>query len=137
MQALVYTDTQTLIYKEEKNPKLISGESIIKVMASGICGSDMHAYHGMDNRRIPPLILGHEVSGTIDKGKEVGKKVVLNPLITCGNCYECKNGIEHLCQTRSLIGMSKPAERHGGFAEFVSIPKIILLLHKCSFPDVQ
>ena len=73
MQALVYTDTQTLIYKEEKNPKLISGESIIKVMASGICGSDMHAYHGMDNRRIPPLILGHEVSGTIDKGKEVGK----------------------------------------------------------------
>ena len=59
MQALVYTDTQTLIYREEKNPKLLNGESIIKVFASGICGSDMHAYHGHDNRRIPPLILGH------------------------------------------------------------------------------
>ena len=70
MQALVYTDTQTLIYREEKNPKLLNGESIIKVSASGICGSDMHAYHGHDNRRIPPLILGHEVSGVIDKGKE-------------------------------------------------------------------
>ena len=97
MQALVYTSTQTLIYKEEKNPNLTKGESIIKVFASGICGSDMHAYHGKDNRRIPPLILGHEVSGTIEKGKEIGKKVVLNPLITCGSCEYCKNQREHLC----------------------------------------
>jgi len=90
MQALVYTDTQKLIYREEKNPKLLDGESIIKVSASGICGSDMHAYHGHDNRRIPPLILGHEVSGVINKGKNIGKKVVLNPLITCGECDYCK-----------------------------------------------
>ena len=83
MQALVYTDTQTLIYREEKNPELVNGESIIKVSASGICGSDMHAYHGKDNRRIPPLILGHEISGIIDRGKSNGKEVVLNPLITC------------------------------------------------------
>ena len=83
MQALVYTDTQTLNYREEKNPKLVKNESIIKVSATGICGSDMHAYHGKDERRIPPLILGHEVSGIIDQGNEVGKKVVLNPLITC------------------------------------------------------
>ena len=122
MQALVYIDTQTLIYKEEKNPKLISGESIIKVMASGICGSDMHAYHGMDNRRIPPLILGHEVSGTIDKGKEVGKKVVLNPLITCGKCDYCTSGKEHLCNKRIILGMNRPIQRQGGFAEYVSIP---------------
>ena len=72
MQALVYTDIQTLIYREEKDPKLLNGESIIKVSASGICGSDMHAYHGNDNRRIPPLILGHEISGVINKGKEIG-----------------------------------------------------------------
>ncbi len=122
MQALVYTDTQTLIYKEEKNPKLINGESIIKVSASGICGSDMHAYHGMDNRRIPPLILGHEISGVIDQGKEVGKKVVLNPLITCGNCDYCKSGKEHLCTKRIILGMNRPIERQGGFAEYVSIP---------------
>ena len=122
MQALVYTDTQTLTYREEKNPKQINGESIIKVTASGICGSDMHAYHGKDNRRIPPLILGHEVSGVIDKGKEVGKKVVLNPLITCGKCDHCKSGKEHLCNKRIILGMNKPIERQGGFAEYVSIP---------------
>ena len=122
MHALVYTDTQTLIYREEKNPKIINGESIIKVSASGICGSDMHAYHGKDERRIPPLILGHEISGTIDKGKENGKKVVLNPLITCGSCDYCKNGREHLCSKRMILGMNKPFERQGGFAEYVSIP---------------
>jgi threonine dehydrogenase-like Zn-dependent dehydrogenase len=122
MQALVYTDTQTLIYREEKNPKLVNGESIIKVSASGICGSDMHAYHGKDDRRIPPLILGHEISGTVDKGKESGKKVVLNPLITCGLCDYCKNGREHLCSKRIILGMNRPIERQGGFAEYVSIP---------------
>ena len=89
MYALVYTDTQKIIYREEKNHKLVEGESIIKVSASGICGSDMHAYHGKDNRRIPPLILGHEISGIIEKGNETGKKVVLNPLITCGSCNFC------------------------------------------------
>ena len=122
MQALVYTDTQTLIYREEKNPNLVNGESIIKVSASGICGSDMHAYHGNDNRRIPPLILGHEVSGVIDKGKEIGKKVVLNPLITCGACNYCINKKEHLCPKRIILGMNRPFERQGGFAEYVSIP---------------
>jgi len=122
MYALVYTDTQKLIYREEKNPKLINGESIIKVYASGICGSDMHAYHGKDDRRIPPLILGHEISGIIDKGNQIGKKVVLNPLITCGKCNFCKNGREHLCVKRIILGMNKPVERQGGFAEFVSIP---------------
>ena len=90
MHALVYTDKETLEYKEFKNPTLAKGESIIKVHASGICGSDMHAYHGKDERRIPPLILGHEISGTIFEGQEKGKNVVLNPLITCGDCEYCK-----------------------------------------------
>jgi len=122
MRALVYTDTKKLIYKKEKNPKLVKDESIIKVVASGICGSDMHAYHGKDDRRIPPLILGHEISGVIDKGNEIGKKVVLNPLITCGLCNFCNNGREHLCNKRIILGMNRPKERQGGFADYVSIP---------------
>ena len=56
MQALVYTNTQTLVYREEQNPTEKPGESILKIQASGICGSDMHAYHGHDERRVPPLI---------------------------------------------------------------------------------
>ena len=122
MQALVYTGTQTLVYREEKNPILKNGESIIKVKASGICGSDMHAYHGKDDRRVPPLILGHEVSGTVNEGKFKGKDVVLNPLITCGNCDYCVSKREHLCEKRIILGISKPMEKQGALAELVSIP---------------
>ena len=122
MQALVYTDIQTLTYREEKNPKEVLGESIIKVQASGICGSDMHAYHGKDERRNPPLILGHEVSGVSQNGKLKDKIVVLNPLISCDKCKYCKNKREHLCPNRSMVGMSKPFQREGGLAEFISIP---------------
>ena len=80
MKALVFTETEKLEYKDFEDPNLVNGESIIKVSASGICGSDMHAYHGKDERRIPPLILGHEVSGIIEEGSKKGEKVILNPL---------------------------------------------------------
>ena len=122
MKALVYTGTHELVYKDEPNPIEVSGESILKIHASGICGSDMHAYHGHDERRIPPLILGHEVSGKVQNGKFKGKDVVLNPLITCGKCEYCISGREHLCHNRIILGMNKPIERQGVFAEFVSTP---------------
>ncbi len=122
MKALVYTGTEKIEYKDFGDPTLSNGESIIKVSASGICGSDMHAYHGKDERRIPPLILGHEVSGIIEEGSEKGKKVVLNPLITCGDCDYCSSGKEHLCSKRVLLGMNRPIERQGGFAEKVLVP---------------
>tara|TARA_Y100000590_G_scaffold71167_1_gene78091 strand:- start:1832 stop:2836 length:1005 start_codon:yes stop_codon:yes gene_type:complete len=123
MKALVYTNVEELIYREEKNPIEKSGESILKVQASGICGSDMHAYHGKDERRIPPLILGHEVSGKILNGKYKNKTVVLNPLITCGKCEFCANEREHLCPERVLLGMNRPYERQGAFAEFITAPE--------------
>jgi len=123
MKALVYTGVQEIIYREEKNPKEIPGESIVKVKASGICGSDMHAYHGKDERRNPPLILGHEVSGIVQSGKHKDKTIVLNPLITCEKCSYCTNGREHLCPERTMVGMSKPSQREGGLAEFISIPE--------------
>ena len=69
MKALVYTGVEELIYRDEIDPVETNGESILKVHASGICGSDMHAYHGNDSRRIPPLLLGHEISGIINKGE--------------------------------------------------------------------
>ena len=122
MKALVYTGKEKLEYKDFKNPSLVNGESIIKVSASGICGSDMHAYHGKDERRIPPLILGHEISGLIEEGTNKGKSVVLNPLITCGDCEYCNSGSEHLCNKRVLLGMNRPIERQGGFAELVLVP---------------
>ena len=123
MQALVYTGTNKIDFREEKDPIAKPGEILIKVKASGICGSDMHAYHGNDERRIPPLILGHEVSGTSLDGKYKNKDVVINPLISCEKCDYCKNQREHLCPERTMIGMSTPIKREGGLAELVSVPE--------------
>ena len=123
MHALVYTGTNKIDFREEKDPIAKAGESLIKVKASGICGSDMHAYHGKDERRIPPLILGHEISGTSLDGKYKNKDVVINPLISCENCNYCKNEREHLCPKRTMIGMSAPIKREGGLAELVSVPE--------------
>ena len=122
MKALVYTGVQELTYRDEKDPTEKEGESILEVHASGICGSDMHAYHGKDERRVPPLILGHEVSGKITNGKFKDKIAVLNPLITCGKCEFCSSKNEHLCPNRSLLGMNKPYERQGAFAELITVP---------------
>ena len=122
MKALVFTDVEKIVYQDYDDPKIKKNESIIKVTASGICGSDMHAYHGKDERRIPPLILGHEISGVIYEGSNKGNKVIVNPLISCGKCDYCNKNSEHLCPERSLIGMNRPFIREGGLAEFVSVP---------------
>ena len=123
MHALVYTGINKIDFREEKDPIAKPGEILTKVKASGICGSDMHAYHGNDERRIPPLILGHEVSGTSLDGKYKNKDVVINPLISCEKCDYCKNQREHLCPERTMIGMSTPIKREGGLAELVSVPE--------------
>lgn len=65
MKALVYTGTQEVHYRDEKKPVAGPNQALIEVAANAICGSDMYAYHGLDERRVPPLILGHEVAGKV------------------------------------------------------------------------
>ena len=117
MKALVYTDTNQIIYRDEPDPVPAPDEVLLKVEATGICGSDMHAYHGKDPRRVPPLILGHEVAGSLVSGPDAGRRVVVNPLITCGSCPYCDSGLSNLCSERELIGMRLA----GAYAEYVTI----------------
>ena len=123
MKALVYTDTLEVQYRDEPNPTPGPGDALVKVEAVGICGSDMHAYHGHDARRIPPLILGHEAVGVVQNGAQQGRRVVLNPLMTCGTCDHCQGGRSNLCAERELIGMRLA----GAFAQYVTIPERNLL----------
>ena len=123
MKALVYTDTLELQYRDEPDPEAAPGEVLVQIEAVGICGSDMHAYHGHDARRVPPLILGHEAVGVVQTGRQKGRRVVLNPLITCGECNYCQSGRSNLCASRELIGMRRP----GAFADYISIPERNLL----------
>jgi len=116
MKALVYTRPNEVTYRDEPDPRPAAGEVLIRVEAVGICGSDMHAYHGKDPRRNPPLILGHELAGEILEGPGKGARVTVNPLITCGRCDYCLQGRDNLCSNRTMIGMTRP----GGFAEYVT-----------------
>ena len=117
MKALVYTDTMQTEFRDESDPIAGDGEVVVDLSHCGICGSDMHAWHGHDARRVPPLILGHEAVGIARSGRHEGKRVAINPLMTCGNCNFCNSGNEHLCASRELIGMRVP----GAFAEAVAI----------------
>ena len=117
MRALVYTRTQLLEIRNLAAPVCGKGQVVVDLAFCGICGSDMHAWHGHDERRVPPLVLGHEAVGVANDGPLQGKRVAINPLMTCGACVSCVSGNEHLCEKRELIGMREP----GAFAEKVAI----------------
>lgn len=120
MKALVYTGPKSMEYRDAADPVAAEGEHVVTVERVGICGSDMHAFLGHDERRPAPLILGHEACGTL----ETGQRVTVNPLVTCGACVACQSGRENLCRTRQIISMPP---REGAFAEaFVMVPENIV-----------
>ena len=117
MKAVVYTGDNSAEYADVDSPVPQDGQTRVDLYFCGICGSDMHAWHGHDERRIPPLVLGHEAVGRAKDGPYAGKLVAINPLMRCGACPSCQIGNEHLCATRELIGMRVP----GAFAEEVAV----------------
>lgn len=123
MKALVYTGDLEVVYRDEPDTKAAAGNVLIRVEASGICGSDMHAYHGHDERRVPPLILGHEAAGVALGGRYEGQRVAINPISSCGTCRDCLAARTNLCAEREIIGMRLP----GAFAEYVDMPEANLI----------
>ena len=116
MKALVYEAPHTLRFGDRPPPTAAAAADVlINVAAAGICGSDMHAFMGHDERRPPPLILGHEAAGETD-----GQKVIVNPLTICQNCDYCRHGCGNLCRRREIISMPP---REGAFAEMLTIPR--------------
>jgi threonine dehydrogenase-like Zn-dependent dehydrogenase len=129
MKALVYTGPETVQMMDVASPTMAPGEVLLKVHASGICGSDIHGFLGHSERRKPGLILGHEAVATIDKihgsvvGWKTGQRVVINPLQTCGHCAACLSGKQNLCSDWKVLGLDRV---HGTYAEFISVPAACL-----------
>jgi threonine dehydrogenase-like Zn-dependent dehydrogenase len=120
MHALVFLGPANMEYREVPTVGETEGEVLIEVEACGICGSDMHGWHGQDPRRVPPLVMGHEGSGWIRNGKRAGQRVTINPLLACMHCSQCLAGLPQLCPNKQSVGMPG---RPGAFADFVSIPE--------------
>ncbi len=120
MKALIYSGVERLEYRDAPRPEPRAGEELVRIHAVGICGSDMHAYLGHDDRRPAPLILGHEAAGVVVGGAEDGRRVTINPLVTCHDCEDCRAGRTNLCSRRQIISMPP---RPGAFAQYVAMPR--------------
>jgi 2-desacetyl-2-hydroxyethyl bacteriochlorophyllide A dehydrogenase len=102
--------------EDRPRPQPAPGECEITIAAAGICGSDMSGFLGHSRRRIPPMVLGHELVG---RRVSDGARVVANPLISCGHCTACLSGAQNLCASWRLLGMDTTP---GCYQEFVSVP---------------
>ncbi len=133
MKALVLEEYKKLVYKDVPDPVINSNEVLVKVMACGICGSDVHGLDGSTGRRIPPMIMGHEASGVIIKtGAEVknwklGDRVTFDSTVYPLNDWFTLEGMYNLSDDREVLGVSPGTyKRDGAFAEYIAIPEHIL-----------
>ena len=133
MKALVLEAYNKLVYKDVPDPKPNANEVLVKVMACGICGSDVHGLDGSTGRRIPPMIMGHEASGVIVKtGTEVkdfgvGDRVTFDSTVYPLNDWYTLEGLYNLSDNREVLGVSPGTyKRDGAFAEYIVVPQHIL-----------
>ena len=106
----VMTAPGQISFREIDIPEPAEGEVLVKIKRIGVCGSDIHVYHGTHPYTSYPVTQGHEVSGKIVKcGAKVtdlheGQKVLIEPQVFCGNCYPCLHGKYNLCENLKVMG---------------------------------
>jgi 2-desacetyl-2-hydroxyethyl bacteriochlorophyllide A dehydrogenase len=133
MKALVLEEYNKLVYKEVPDPEIQPDEVLVRIMACGICGSDIHGLDGSTGRRIPPLIMGHEASGVIEAaGSAVtkwkrGDRVTFDSTVYPLDDWFTLKGRYNLSDNREVMGVSPgDYKRNGAFAELIAIPQHIL-----------
>ena len=122
MKAAVLYGPNDVRYEDVPTPECPKGGIKIKMIACGICGSDLRTYGGGSARAQLPAISGHEIAGEIVESEleefPVGAKISVAPEVPCGDCWYCKNGLQHLCDNIKSIGTADGID--GGFAEYVA-----------------
>jgi L-iditol 2-dehydrogenase len=122
MRVAVYYSNQDVRLEERPRPVPGPGELLVKVMASGICGSDLLEWYRITKA---PIVLGHEIAGTIEAVGEgvtrfaVGQRVVVSHHVPCNRCRYCLAGKHTVCETLHTTTFDP-----GGFAEYVRVPPI-------------
>ena len=126
MKASRFLGNKTFAVADLPTPHAGPGELVLRNQVCGVCGTDVHIYHGEPGSADvnPPVVLGHEYSGEVVEVGEgvtsfaVGDHVTVDPNIYCGHCAYCQNGKKQLCPPMEAIGVP----RHGGFAQYSRIP---------------
>lgn len=125
MRAAVTFGPHDLRLVDQPMPEPGPGEALVRVERVGVCGSDLHLYHGTHPYRLYPRIQGHEFSGEVvglgsgvSEPVRLGDRVAVEPLLPCGDCYPCRIGRRNCCTRLKVIG----AHVDGAFREFIAVP---------------
>lgn len=135
----VMTAPGQIIFQEVPVPEPAKGQVLIKIMKIGVCGSDIHVYHGEHPFTSYPVTQGHEVSGEIAKlgegvtGFEPGQKVTIQPQVVCGQCHPCRHGKYNLCEELKVMGFQTTGTASHYFA--VDAAKVTPLPQDMSFDE--
>jgi L-iditol 2-dehydrogenase len=111
-------------FREIDVPPLGPGEVMLRTRRIGVCGSDIHVFHGMHPYTDYPIVQGHEVSGEVAavgevvKGIAPGDKITFAPQVVCGKCYPCRHGMYHICENLKVMGF----QTDGAAQEYFPLP---------------
>lgn len=126
MKAVQVRKAYDLVITEAEKPAVIQADDVlVKVKRVGICGSDLHIYHGTNPLASLPRVIGHEVTGEVKeigpdvKHLKIGDRVVVEPISYCGTCYACRKGRPNVCKKLSVFGVHE----EGGMREYVVLPE--------------
>jgi L-iditol 2-dehydrogenase len=141
VKAAVLKGTGQIAIEERPVPRPAAGEALVRIRASGICGSDVHGFQGrIPDRRPPGLVMGHEAAGEITEtgsgaaGFKPGDRVAINPLIPCLQCYPCRRGWFHMCDSMITLGSAMRVFHDGAMCEYLAVP--VRQLHRLP-PEVS
>ena len=123
MKALVYTQPRKVEYLDWPDPQPGPGDALVRIGAVSICGSDVHGWLGHSRGRVPPLVLGHEMAGVVERvdgpaAVEPGQAVAVYPIIGCNRCSYCASDQEYICRRRRVLGLHEA----GGCAQYLNVP---------------
>lgn len=125
MHAIRVDEPHRLNAIEIDAPEPGPGEVLVRIGRAGICGSDMHIFHGLNPFARYPRVIGHEAMGRIAAlgdgiaDLRIGQRVVLDPVIACASCHACRIGRPNVCANLQVIGV----HRDGGMSEFTLMPQ--------------
>jgi len=130
MQALIFGGIETIVHSSVADPQILQDtDAIVQITLSGICGSDLHVYHGRETGLDDGTVMGHEFVGTvIETGSAVKKFTkgarVLSPFTTsCGECFYCRIGLTCRCEKGNLFGWVQSGHGlHGAQAQYIRVP---------------
>ena len=122
MRQAVMTAPGRIEFREAAKPVPGPDEVVVRIRRIGICGSDIHVYHGQHPYTRYPVVQGHEVSGAVEaagadvRGFAPGDRVVMMPQVTCGTCYACRTGLYHICNALRVMGFQTGGAAQDYFA---------------------